>query len=81
LSCHPTSGDDSEASPMMGVGEIEEVKNFCFMQEMSHVLEVSSVAGVSCDGMAGLLEGCFKRIIIETHGKGGDSLVILVGRG
>jgi hypothetical protein len=52
--CDPATGDDSEASPMMGVVETEEVKDFTFMQEMSLVLEVSSIAGLSCDGQAGL---------------------------
>jgi hypothetical protein len=67
--CRFASGGDSEASPMMGVVETKEVEDFPFMKEMALALEVSSVVG-----QAGLQEDCFKRIIAETHRKGGDSL-------
>jgi hypothetical protein len=73
-SCHPANEDDSEASPSRGVGETEEVKDSPLIQKMSHTLEVSSVVGVSCDGQIGLLEGCFKRIIVESFGKRGEGL-------
>ena len=68
------NGDDSEASSIMGFRETEEVKDFPFMQEMSHAMEVNNIVRVSCDGQTGLLVGCFKRIIVETHGKGGGGI-------
>jgi hypothetical protein len=73
LSCHLDNGGVSEVPHMM-VGEVtKELEVSPIMKALSLVMEVSRVVGLSCDGQEGLQEDCFKRIIVEKHGKGGGS--------
>ncbi|KAE8009881.1 hypothetical protein FH972_006288 [Carpinus fangiana] len=73
-SCHPDSRGVSEGLPMTN-GEVNDVlESSPVMKELPLVKEVGRFAGLSCDGHEGLQDECFKRILAEKHGKGGDSI-------
>ena len=73
-SWHCDNGGASEVPPMPDGVVFKVSTDSIVMKELSLALEVSRVVGVSCDGQVRLQEDCFEWIIVEKHGKGGDSL-------